>query len=155
MPVAADSITAVAPLNWITMLGLALIILVGLITLVVRFLPMSTVVREVGTWDCGYSLPTARIQYTGSSLGQMLVRLFGFPVAQNRRAKTAWRFFRATQFKSLVPDTVLDRLVVPVFNLAGRYLPWLRIMQQGQTHLYVLYIVVIVMILMIWGACGN
>ena len=117
---------------------------------------MSTVVREVGTWDCGYSRPTARIQYTGSSLGQMLVRLFGFFLwPKTEGPKRQGIFSGATQFKSLVPDTVLDRLVVPVFNLAGRYLPWLRIMQQGQTHLYVLYIIVIVMILMIWGAIGN
>ncbi|HML76070.1 MAG TPA: proton-conducting transporter membrane subunit [Anaerohalosphaeraceae bacterium] len=156
LPVAVDSITAIAPLNWITLLGLALIILVGLITLIVRFLPMSTVIREVGTWDCGYSRPTARIQYTGSSLGQMLVRLFAIFLWPKTEGPTLQGVFSgATRFKSLVPDTVLDRLVVPVFNLAGRYLPWLRIMQQGQTHLYVLYIIVIVMILMIWGAYGN
>ena len=61
---------------------------------------------------------------------------------------------RKTRFKSVMPDTVLDRLVRPVFRLAGQYLPRLRVFQQGQTQFYVLYILVTVIVLLVWGAMG-
>jgi hydrogenase-4 component B len=155
LPGPAPSIAAVAPLGWITSLGLALVVLVGAIVLALKALPRVNVVSKAGTWDCGYAEPTTRIQYTGSSLGQMLVNLFAFILWP----KTNWPaireiFPKATSFKRIVPDTVLDRLVLPVFDMAGRYLPSLRILQQGQTHVYVLYILIIVIMLLIWATIG-
>jgi hypothetical protein len=53
-----------------------------------------------------------------------------------------------------VPDTVLDRLVMPIFRAGEKYLPSIRVLQQGKTHLYVLYIMIIVIILLVWGTIG-
>ncbi len=149
------SIVTVAPLRWITALGLALILLVGAIILALKTLPQTRIIRNSCTWDCGYALPTPRIQYTGSSFAHMLVNLSHFILWP----KIYWLAIRSifpgpARFKSIVPDTVLDRLVLPVFDAAARYLPAIRILQQGQTHLYVLYIVIIVIVLLIWGAIG-
>jgi hydrogenase-4 component B len=96
------------------------------------------------------------MQYTGSSLSQMLVNLFAFLLWPKREKPIMSRLFpgAGSRFKSLVPDTVLDRLVWPIFSVAGRYLPLIRIVQQGRTHLYVLYIPIIVIILLIWGGFG-
>lgn len=44
--------------------------------------------------------------------------------------------------------------MLPLFYTAGRYVPWLRVVQQGQTQLYVLYVLVIVLVLLCWGAMG-
>ena len=155
LPTSAGSIATVAPLGWITVLGLALILLVALILLAMKAVLRSKVIGESNTWDCGYARSSPRIQYTGSSFGQTLVGLFAFVLWP----KTYWRalrgvFPRTARFKSIVPDTVLDRLVMPLFHLAGRHLPRLRVVQQGWTHLYMLYILVVVILLLIWGGLG-
>lgn len=148
------TISMIAPLAWITLMGLGLVILLGALILIIRALPRAAAIRQMGTWDCGYAMPTRRMQYTGSSFGQMLVKLFGMILWP----KTYWRqlrgvaFARKGAFKLNVPDTILDRLLLPVFALAGRYLPMLRFMQQGRTHLYVLYILVMLIMLLIYGA---
>ncbi len=155
LPNPAVSITTMASLESISKMGLAFVGLLGVIVLGLKMLPRVNVVGRVGTWDCGYVQPTARIQYTGSSFGQTLVHLFKF-ILWPKMHRPAIRsiFPRFAHFKNVVPDTILDRLVLPVFNTSGKYLPSLRILQQGQTHLYVLYILVIVIILLICGSIG-
>ncbi|HBR19982.1 MAG TPA: hypothetical protein DD726_07160 [Phycisphaerales bacterium] len=95
------------------------------------------------------------MQYTGSSFGQTLVSLFGFILWPKIHWPRVRGFFPKTaNFKNIIPDTVLDRLIMPLFNVAGRYLPSLRVLQQGQTHFYVLYILIIVIVLLICGTIG-
>lgn len=155
LPDPAPSIASLAPLGWITTLGLALVLLVAMITLAMKHLAGKTTVSKSNTWDCGYARPTTRMQYTGSSLGQTLVGLFTFILwPRTHPPTTRGVFLKATRFKSIVPDTILDRLVLPLFRRAGRHLPSLRVLQQGQVHFYVLYILITVIILLVFGAIG-
>lgn len=155
LPENTVSIKTSAPLAWITKMALALVLLVGIITIAFKILMRNSVVSKAGTWDCGYAQPTARIQYTGSSFSQMLVYLFSFILWPKTKQPNKLDLFPMTaSFKSTVPDTVLDRIVMPLFNAAGKYLPSLHIFQQGQTRFYVLYILIIVIILLIFGAIG-
>jgi hydrogenase-4 component B len=150
------ALAAVAPLGWITALGLGLVALAGGLALLLRLLPRAALAARALTWDCGYAQPTPRMQYTGSSLGQTLVGLFAFLLwPKSHWPALGGPFPRGAHFKSLVPDAVLDRFAVPLFRLAGRYLPWVRVLQQGQTQLYVLYILLIVIVLLAWGAAGG
>jgi hydrogenase-4 component B len=149
------SIATAVPLGWISTMGLALMGLIGMIAFALKMLPRVNLISKAGTWDCGYAQPKARIQYTGSSFGQTLVNLFKFILWPKTHRPTIRGIFpRFAHFKSIVPDTILDRLVLPLFKVTGRNLPSLRILQQGQTHLYVLYILVIVIILLICGSIG-
>jgi hydrogenase-4 component B len=155
LPDATGTIRTIAPLGWITITGLVFVLFTGAIVFIMKVMFRTRTVSTAGTWDCGYARPTTRIQYTGSSFGQILVKLFTFILWP----KTLWptvggTFPKAAYFKSIVADTVLDRGVLPLFNLAGRYLPSLRVLQQGQTHLYVLYILIMVITLLIWGTLG-
>lgn len=150
------SIAELAPLKWISVLGVVLLGMVGLLWGALRILPRAALRREAGTWDCGYAQPTRRMQYTGSSFGQMLVQLLAF-FLRPRQQWPAIRgiFSRPARFESFVPDVVLDHLVLPFFGLANRCLPRLRFLQQGQTHWYVLYILMVVIFLFAWGATGG
>ena len=115
-------------------MNVAFIVLVGVIAFALKRQVRTKVISKAGTWDCGYAQPTTRIQYTGSSFGQTVVTLFAFILWPKTHWPTIRGFFPKTaHFKTIVPDTVLDRLVLPLFNLAGRYLPSLRVLQQGQT----------------------
>ncbi len=150
------SVAAVVPLQTLTAAGLALAGLVAVLALVLKLTRRAGRVRAGLTWDCGYARPTGRMQYTGSSLGDSLVNLTSF-LLWPKKCRTALRgyFPRPSAFKSLVPDTVLDRLVTPLFRATGRHLPRLRVLQQGQTHVYVLYILIVMIVLLIWGNVGS
>lgn len=104
------------------------------------------------TWGCGYSAPTARMQYTGSSLTQMLVELFSWPLRPVVRRPQIDRLFpESAAFESRVPEVVLERAVLPVIQGWGRVLFWFRLMQQGNVQIYLLYIVAILaVLLMFW-----
>ncbi|HPS55855.1 MAG TPA: proton-conducting transporter membrane subunit, partial [Sedimentisphaerales bacterium] len=148
-------ITAAAPLGWITKMSLVFILLVAIIVLVLKKIVPAKTLRQAGTWGCGYVGQTTRVQYTGSSFSQTLVNLFAFMLwPKNHWPMISGVFPKTTNFKNVVPDAVLDRIVIPAFNLAGRYLPSLRVLQQGQTHFYVLYILIIVIILLIYSMIG-
>ena len=149
------AIVGLAPLYMISLLGLGLMGLLAAVTFIGMLLTRARATRSAGTWDCGYAQPTARIQYTGSSFTQMLVVLFTFIVWPRRHEPNVTGTSpKRTQFKSVMPDTVLDRLVAPVFRSVGEYLPRLRVLQQGQTQYYVLYVLVTVVLLLLWGALG-
>jgi formate hydrogenlyase subunit 3/multisubunit Na+/H+ antiporter MnhD subunit len=146
-------LAAFAPLQSISAVGLLFVVIVaGLIGIAIRLIRTNPP-RKAPTWDCGYSRPTARIQYTGASFVQPLVRLFRF-VLLPKFVNPALRgyFPGKTQFRMVVIDIVLDRFTIPFFHASGRLFSSLRIMQQGHTHLYLMYIVTIVLILMMLGS---
>jgi hydrogenase-4 component B len=108
--------------------------------------------RVVGTWDCGYAAPGPRMQYSSSSFADTLVRLFAWalrPEATELRLREA--FPPSASFRSHVPDTVLDRALLPCVRAADRVLGWLRPLQRGSVHLYLLYVVATVVALLLWG----
>ncbi|MCR4317427.1 MAG: hydrogenase [Planctomycetes bacterium] len=149
------SISEVAPLRWISIMGGSLICLAGAIALILKALPRASVAIEAGTWDCGYARPAPRMQYTGSSFGGSIVDLFAFILRpEAKKPSIEGAFAKPSSHKSSVPDTVLDKLVLPIFRMAGRYLPALRVMQQGKTQIYVLYILIILIVLLLLETMG-
>ncbi len=155
LPAPEAMLAASAPLLWISGMGLALILLAVIIACGVRRLLTTKSVCESTTWECGYTGQSRRIQYTGSSFGHTLVQLFAFLLRPRTEHPDVRGLFPGPAVSlSGIPDLVLDRLVLPLFRLAARYLPALRVLQQGQTQVYVLYILIIVVTLLIFGALG-
>jgi hypothetical protein len=106
---------------------------------------------RVGTWDCGYAAPSARMQYTSSSFAQMLVGMFAWALRPHTaRPKPFPPFPGPAHFESHVPDTVLDRMIVPGARTVGGWLGWFRWVQLGSAHAYLLYILVTLVILLLW-----
>lgn len=108
---------------------------------------------EGSTWGCGYLAPTPRMQYTGTSFSEMVVNLLGRIVAPDR-----WRPRLVAllppgepRFRYTVTETVLDRVLTPTFHVAGLGFSYLRKVQHGQLHIYVLYIFATLCVLMIWA----
>ncbi len=74
----------------------------------------------VETWSCGFAAPTARIQYTGSSFAELLLRRFSWAVRLRAAApRLEGPFPAAAAFHSEVPDPVLDRGLVPLARALG------------------------------------
>src|SRR5262249_48251609 len=103
-----------APLDWITFMGLALTAcLLAPGTLLRVWLRQRGVEKDV-TWGCGYVAPTPRMQYTSSSFAQMLVGLFGWALhPRTYKTKDLPLFPEKADFHSDVPETVLDEAVLP------------------------------------------
>lgn len=142
-------------LHWISRMGVCLVAVVIFAAVLLKFMLRHAKVSSAGTWDCGYARPISRMEYTGSSFGQSIVGLFAFILwPKTARNYVRGLFPRNASFKIAVPDAVLERLVMPVFRAGGKYLPALRILQQGKTHLYLLYIMIIVIVLFICGTIG-
>ncbi len=145
------SFTSLTHPLWLTSMGLGLVFTAVVGVIWYRNRKRRAVdVPSHPTWDCGYGQPTARMRYTAASLGQRMVKLFSFilwpSVTQIRLKKP---FPEKEQFQATVPDTVLDRWVLPVFEKANRIIPRVYILQQGQTYLYVLYVAIITAFLFI------
>lgn len=149
-PAMTPSIGTLAPLAWISWLGLALIVLVAVFAAGRRFLPRGRQIASGGTWDCGYAQPNPRMQYTGSSFTQTIARLFNFALqARRMNPGIQGEFPRRSRLRISVPDLVLDRLAWPLFRWLGRQGSRIHYFQQGQTQVYLLYVLVITIILLV------
>ena len=114
-----------------------------------RVLYQGKPIGQSGTWGCGFTQPTARMQYTGTSYAASILEFFQ-PAAPLEIEHTAirGRFPKPTRYHSHIHDIVerhLNRLVVaPVLWLFDK----LRWMQHGDIHLYIGYILLALVVLL-------
>ena len=98
--------------------------------------------RRALTWDCGYAVPTARMQYTGGSFAALAMGWFGWVVRPERR--TRWPrgpFPRHANRVERIPETVLEQVLGPLSDLVMAASAWVRRRQQGHLPDYILYLV--------------
>ena len=146
---------SLAPIQWISGAALALIVVSGLVITIIRKNIRKQPAVSIGTWSCGYAQPTPRMQYTATSFGEMLVNRFSWALRPRKEQPVITPLFPGrTGFSTQVPDTVLDRIVLPVFQYAGRQMMKLRLLQQGRTDIYLLYILIITLFLFCWESLG-
>jgi hydrogenase-4 component B len=105
------------------------------------------------TWGCGYLAPTPRMQYTGTSFSELVVNLLGTIVAPRRQRPEIGTVAlpRSARFCYEVTETVLDQVLTPIFQWIGLAFSYIRRLQHGQLHIYMLYIFVTLFVLMIWS----
>jgi len=151
LEVAGPRLATLAPLGWITVMGLLLIVALLLGGAVLWMRISRHVVEEGATWGCGYVAPTPRMQYTSSSFAQMLVGMFGWVLRpRTHRPKDLPLFPRETHFHSEVPDAVLDDVILPSFRFTAWLFSWFRVFQQGNIQIYLLYIFLALVALLLW-----
>lgn len=121
--------------------------------LLVRLFFRGGVARDA-TWGCGYVAPAARMQYTGTSFGELLAsRLLPRWLRPTDTVDRPLGLFPASgSFSSTCPDPVTRRVYEPFFARWARRFAVLRILQQGKMHVYLMYIMAIVVIGLSWVA---
>jgi hydrogenase-4 component B len=102
-----------------------------------------------GTWGCGFTQPTTRMQYTGSSYAASILEFFK-PAAPLEESHPPVRglFPDRTHYHSHVHDIVerhLDHLVVRPIRWLFDKLRWI---QHGDIHLYIGYILLAIVVLL-------
>ena len=109
-------------------------------------------VSSAPTWGCGYQRGTARMQYGGTGFSEFAVSIFdGIMRQQIERPKLNGLFPKKSRCRDLPTETLLERVIVPLFSLAGVSFAFLRRLQHGQMHMYMMYIFVTLFVLMLWA----
>jgi hydrogenase-4 component B len=106
-------------------------------------------ITSAGTWGCGFTRPTAKMQYTGSSYAASILAFFRplAPLEEHHR-KITGSFPEQTHYSSQIHDIAERYLknvtVYPVMALFDK----LRWLQHGDIHLYIGYILVAIVVLL-------
>jgi NADH:ubiquinone oxidoreductase subunit 5 (subunit L)/multisubunit Na+/H+ antiporter MnhA subunit len=111
---------------------------------------------EAETWGCGYARPTARMQYTGSSIAGTLVGSFRwafFPHARVLRPRGV--FPHRSMYRASVPDTALERGIVPALSWIARLAGRARGRILGAVQFQALLLVSGLVGLLLWLAFGG
>ena len=92
------------------------------------------------------------MQYGGTSFSELAVSVFnGILRQQIKRPTIAGLFPEATHCSDQPTETFLERVISPLFALTGIAFAFLRRLQNGLMHMYVLYIFATLFILMLWA----
>jgi hydrogenase-4 component B len=145
---ALPSVASLAPLGWVSGVGLALVGLTAMV-LLTRIHAWRASPRTV-TWDCGYAAGSPRVQYTASSFADTLVDIFS-PVLRPRvRMPGAMDPFPLPEkFSVHVDDVVLQGAVRPAFRRVAGILTRVRVVQSGLVNLYIFYILLGILALLL------
>jgi hydrogenase-4 component B len=136
---------------WFSVAGGSVLVLAGVLFFYLRRRSAAHPVGSGPTWGCGYLRPTARMQYTGSSFGDMFGSLAASLVRTRIRMGELTGLAPGPVRLSYLPEeTVLQRMILPVCSVVGIAFSFLRRLQQGQVQVYILYIFATLLLLMLW-----
>ncbi len=131
--------------------GAALLILILAVVLLRRCLLSGRSVETAVTWDCGYIAPSARMQYTASSYSDPAARMFRFILRRRVRVDAPAGLLPVKANASTSTEDLFEsRVFSPVFRALEYCSNHLRLLQQGQNQLYILYIALTILALLIW-----
>jgi hydrogenase-4 component B len=145
------SVTFLPVVTSISRMGMLCIVLIFCTDLCRRLLTMGKEVRHASTWGCGFTRPTPRMQYTGTSYSDSMVSFFRpFVRVLNRYPGMNTIFPERVTYSSHVHDIfelgLQILLVRPMLFLTGR----LRWIQHGNIQLYIGYIVLVILIMLLF-----
>lgn len=102
----------------------------------------ANTLRRGLTWDCGYAMPTARMQYTSASFAGIAGGWFRWLLQPERTLRRPRGLFPEEAIRlERVPETVLERLIGPVSVAVMQVSAAARRLQHGRLQSYVVYVV--------------
>ena len=97
--------------------------------------------RRGPTWDCGYAMPTARMQYTSAAFAGIASGWFLWVLQPERKLRRPRGHFPAAAIRlERAPDTVLERVIAPVGAAILQASNSVLRLQHGRLQLYILYL---------------
>jgi hydrogenase-4 component B len=93
------------------------------------------------TWDCGYAAPAARMQYTSGSFAGIAAGWFRWILQPEHRLRRPRGNFPVVALSvERVPETVLERWIVPASGMVMWLSTAVRRLQHGRLRAYILYL---------------
>ncbi len=106
-------------------------------------------VTHAGTWGCGFTRPTAKMQYTGSSYAASILEFFRIVAPLHEvQSKPTRRFPGKSHYASRVNDVAELYLNTVIVNPFLSIFDKLRWIQHGDIHLYIGYILLAIVVLL-------
>lgn len=141
-----------APLYIVGNLNAVTLIATGALTALLLTWARNTRQAEGPTWGCGYVKPTERMQYTGRSFAELLAEHLLPRLLRPHTTRRAPRglFPSNSDFGAETFDPVSEKVYEPFFRRWAERFSRLRILQQGQVHVYLVYILVVVVVALAW-----
>lgn len=152
---AADLVAlAGAILGKVALAGWALVLLVLALAGLRRLLPAARrpgLTRVFRTWDCGYAAPDPSMQYTPASFADPLIEMLGPSVGTLRTQSPPEGYFPASaKVTQTFPDPTRAGFWDPLFESVRLAGDWLKRLQHGRIHLYILYMLAVLVGLLVW-----
>jgi len=94
------------------------------------------------TWGCGYSVPTARMQYTGKSFSKSLGKLLNFILLEKKKYKEISEreiFPAERRYSSHYNDFFVTKIFNVIVDRLLYSLNYFQFIQNGKTQTYILY----------------
>lgn len=115
--------------------------------------PLTIGATSLGTWDCGYADPSSpRLQYTASSMGEMLAGLFRWAIRlKENRPRRLETFPSGERYESKALEPLLDGCLTPFCERWADRFSRLRILQRGNIQIYLVYILVTLVLVIAWA----
>ena len=99
--------------------------------------------RRALTWDCGYAVPTARMQYSSASFAGIVTGWFRWILWPRLALRRPRGLLPARALRlERIPETVLELVIAPVGALFLQTASGARRLQHGSLQAYILYVVV-------------
>jgi len=150
----APTTTSSTAADWLTPFawtGASLAVLVVLLVLVRRALGRRGDAATVATWGCGYSLPTARMQYTASSFAAPVASIFsGLLHGRATTTPAAGAFSAAPSVRTWTPDAPEAYVFRPSFAALTWLAARVRAFHHGAIHVRVAFVLVTLALLLLW-----
>ena len=117
-----------------------LILLTGLILGIRKLVLHKRTVAILPTWNCGYTNPTAKIQYTASSFVKTYSQLFGMVFLIFKKEKEVKGIFPTTAYLETRPYDKIEKWVIDYpISFLKLFLGRFRFVQNGKLQFYILY----------------
>jgi hydrogenase-4 component B len=131
--------------------GALFLLLFVIVAFIRRLLYAGKDVTRSGTWGCGFTQPTVRMQYTGTSYADTMVDFFRpFTQVEKKYSGINTIFPGKTTYSSEIHDTAetwLHKLIIrPILFLLGK----LRWIQHGNIQVYIGYIVLVILVMLLF-----
>jgi len=150
--IARDALYTAQGMQWgVLAVSCLLLGLVGLLLFLRARLLSSGRVRREATWGCGYTAPSARIQYGPASFVEPTAKVLGTVMGLSRRLDMDPGYFPArASLHVAAPDRLRVSFFTPAFEYVARVCDALKVVQHGRVHLYILYVLATVVLLLAW-----
>jgi formate hydrogenlyase subunit 3/multisubunit Na+/H+ antiporter MnhD subunit len=137
-------------LNGVVLVSALTVLLIGGFTALRFFLLRGRSVQQGSTWGCGYSQPTARMQYTSSSFADPVIEPFKAVFHSKVHASPMTEIFPFNKAYEEHLEDRAERVLFPAVRVFTKALLHIQFLQRSRVQLYLTYIMATLVLLLIW-----
>lgn len=108
--------------------------------------------RRAPTWDCGYALPSSRMEYTGTGFVHPIMSYFSALVGMKTDSQPISELFpKSASLRTRISDMSNAFIWQPLYTGSCRIADCIHKLQSGSLHFYILLMLIALAAMLIWG----